>query len=176
MSSRPPAFRLLRRVVPYARGNWIRLGSILGLTLLGSLGTALQPWPLKLIVDHALAKSGLALPLPWLFGDASEAEIAITLIVLAAVASLALFLLNSALDALLTYVGASMGQRITYACATDVFDRLCRLRLTFLGRGSVGDFLSRISIDSRAVYTVLQGLLMGPTKQVFTLWMVAGFA
>ena len=101
---------------------------------------------------------------------------AITLIILAAAASLALFLVSSALDALLTYLGASLGQRITYACATELFDRMCRLRLTFLRRGSIGDLLSRISIDSRAVYAVLQGLLMGPTRQVFTLWMVAGFA
>jgi len=176
MLSRTPAFELFRRVIPYAQGNWLRLGGILGLTLLGSLGAALQPWPLKLIVDHALAKSGLSLPMPWLFGEASEAEIAITLIVLAAVASVALFLVNSALDAVLTHVGASLGQRITYACATDLFDKMCRLRLTFHGRGSVGDLLGRISIDSRAVYTVLQGLLMGPTKQAFTLCMVAGFA
>ena len=176
MSSRIPAFELFRRVIPYAQGNWIRLGTVLGLTLLASLGTALQPWPLMLIVDHALANSGLSAPLPWLFGQASEAEIAIILIVLAAVASLALFLVNSALDALLTYVGVSMGQRMVYACATDLFDKLCRLRLTFLGRGAVGDLLSRISIDSYAVFTVLQGMLVGPTKQLFTLWMVAGFA
>jgi hypothetical protein len=58
MSSRTPAFELFRRVIPYAQGNWLRLGGILSLTLLGSLAPALQPWPLKLIVDHALAKSG----------------------------------------------------------------------------------------------------------------------
>ena len=176
MSRGTPRFELFRRVVPYAQGHWITLGGILCLTLLAALATALQPWPLKLIVDYALDKSGVSSPLPWLFGQASDDEVAIALIVLAAAASLALLLVNSALDALLTYLGASLGQRITYACATDLFDRMCRLRTTLLRRGSVGDFLSRIGTDSRAVYTVLQGLLMGPTKQVFTLCMVAGFA
>ena len=175
MSRQPPGFELFRRVIPYAKGNSIKLGVIFGLTLLGSLVTALQPWPLKLIVDHALAPSGPA-PLSWFFGQASGADAAVGLIILAAAASLALFLVNSALDALLTHLGASLGQRITYACATNLFDTMCRLRTTFLRRSSVGDFLSRISVDSRAVYTVLQGLLMSPTKQVFTLCMVAGFA
>ena len=176
MSSRTSAFKLFRRVIPYARGNAGKLGGILFLTLLGSLVTALQPWPLKILVDYALTSSELPITLPWFSGDESGANAAIALIFLAAVASLSLFLLNSALNAVLTHVGSSMGQGMVCACAADLYDKLCSLRLSFHTNRSVGDLLSRLSIDTYAVFTVLQGILVGPVKQLFTLLIVAGFA
>jgi ATP-binding cassette subfamily B protein len=76
----------------------------------------------------------------------------------------------------LTMMWSSTGQRMVYDFATDLFDRLCALNLVFHSRQPVGDSLSRLSVDTYSVFAVVQGVLVAPIRQVFTLCTVAGFA
>ena len=146
MASHVSAFNIFRKVSPYARGNKGKFVYNLLLTLLGSLVTALQPWPLRILGEYALTSSELPVALPWFPADAAVAESAIILIALAAAASLSLFLLNSALEALLTYIGSSLGQGMVYACEANGLPK-------FVGAGCselvhVGGQLLKIGADS----------------------------
>ena len=167
-----------RRLLTYALRQWRFLVAIGMLTLLSSASAALQPWPMKLLVDYALEgqelPGGVASllaavhlqPTPWL------------LVILAAVASLIDFAMGSALNVALCLSWNVGGQRMVYELAADLFARLQRLSLRFHNRRNVGDSLSRLTDDTWCIYTVADGLLMAPVQHLFTLVMMAciGFA
>ncbi|HUS16679.1 MAG TPA: hypothetical protein VM536_16915, partial [Chloroflexia bacterium] len=100
--------RLLRYAWPY-RGAWALLTV---LTLLSTALALLQPWPLKVLIDSVL----VAVPgtpgaeLPFLPG-ATTREALLAWVV---AAGLGIFLLNSAVDVILTFIWVGTGQRLVY--------------------------------------------------------------
>jgi ATP-binding cassette subfamily B protein len=164
------------RLARYAQRQWKALTVIVMLTLISALFAALMPWPIKILVDYALADSELPLFFQNLIGFFSVPQTSAALIIMAGSISLLLFIISSALEVALTMMWSSAGQRMVYEFATDLFDRLCALTLVFHGRHAVGDSLSRLSVDTYSVFSVVQGLLVAPIKHIFTLCAVAGFA
>jgi ATP-binding cassette, subfamily B, bacterial len=162
----------VRRLLPYAARRWPTLAVILGLSTLWSFITALQPWPLKILVDFAISAEPAP---PWLLGLFDRVALTVqpaTLVIAAALASLALFALNSLLDVGLTWSWARAGQRMVFDLANDLFGRLQRLSLAFHGRRDVGDSLSRLTGDSYCVYTLTNALLIAPVQHLFTIVVV----
>jgi ATP-binding cassette subfamily B protein len=176
MESTRSAAHRYGKLASYARRRWPALSVIALLTLFVALTTALQPWPLKILVDYALADAGLPEAFEGVFKGLSDAQAALRLIVLAAAVSLALFVIGSALDAALSLIWSSAGQRMVYEFATDLYERFCALNLSFHSRQPVGDSLSRLSIDTYSIFAVVQSLLAKPTQQILTLCIVASFA
>ena len=168
--------RRYRRLAGYASQHWPALAGIICLTLASALLTALFPWPIKILVDYALTDVRLPQVLQGIFDKLSIEPSTGTLIVMASIISLLLFIIGSALEVALSLKWSSTGQRMVYEFTTDLFDRLCVLKLAFHHRQPVGDSLSRLSIDTYSVFAVVQGLLVTPIKHVFTLCTVAGFA
>lgn len=158
-----------RRMIRYPLRQWPALVVIFGLTALTSAVTVLQPWPLKILVDYALSDMAL----PALFRSFLEQlSLSITpavLVIAAAIASLGLFAINSAIDLGLTWTWAAAGQRMVYDLAADLFHCLQRLSLQFHNKHSVGDALSRLTGDTYCVYSLTSGLLISPLQSVFTL-------
>ena len=147
------SFGKYRRLARYPAQQWRLLLLILSMTVASSLITVPQPWPLKILVDFALGGA----PLPsWLAGPLSTAGVvsAPALVIVAAVASLALFALNSLLDVGLSWSWSVAGQRMVYDLAASLFHRLQRLSLAFHSRRSVGDSLSRLTEDTYSVYKI----------------------
>lgn len=163
-----------RRLLPYALRQWRFLAAILLLTLLSSAAAALQPWPMKLLVDFALSDSEAQ----GVFATTSWHPTPTMLVVLAAVASLAVFALTSLLNVALSLSWNAGGQRMVYDLAGDLFARLQRLSLLFHSRRSVGDSLSRLTEDTWCIYSVADGLLISPIQQIITLAVMTcvGFA
>jgi ATP-binding cassette subfamily B protein/subfamily B ATP-binding cassette protein MsbA len=149
---------------------------ILALTLASSAVVVLQPWPLKILVDYAL--QGVPLPtwLSDLLADLNLDSSPAVLVILAAVASLGLFALNSLLDVGLSWSWSVAGQRMVYDLAAGLFHRLQRLSLAFHSRRSVGDSLSRLTEDTYSVYTLTSSLLVTPLQYVLTLVMIGAVA
>jgi ATP-binding cassette subfamily B protein len=176
MRTKSSSVNRYRRLVIYAQRRWPALAGIIFLTLISALVTALMPWPIKILVDYALGDVASPALLQNIFDYLSLAQTAGLLIVMAGAISLLLFVISSALDVALTLIWSSTGQRMVYDLATDLFDRLCTLTLVFHSRQPVGDSLSRLSIDTYSVFAVVQGLLVAPIRQVFTLCTVAVFA
>jgi len=149
---------------------------ILLLTGAGSAVTALQPWPLKMLVDYALSDAPAPEWLQTLIASLSLRPTALVLVVAAALGSLALFLLGSALEASLNLSWAVAGQRMVYGLAADLFGRLQNLSLSFHNRHPVGDSLSRLTGDVYGVFTLAEGLLIAPIQQVLTLGLLGALA
>ena len=149
------------RVVRYALGHWPSLSAILSLSLALSALAALQPWPLKILVDYGLGAAGPAQP---------------RYVVLAALAGLALFAATAALDAAVTWVWSALGQRMVYGLASDLFLRLQRLSLLFHARRHVGDSITRITGDAWCVHAVTDGILISPARHLFALASVGALA
>jgi ATP-binding cassette subfamily B protein/subfamily B ATP-binding cassette protein MsbA len=96
--------------------------------------------------------------------------------VLAALASILIFFATACLDAALTLAWSAAGQRMVYALATDLFLQLQRLSLVFHARRSVGDSLSRITGDAWGVYTVVEGVLVSPAKNLMVIATIGAIA
>jgi ATP-binding cassette subfamily B protein/subfamily B ATP-binding cassette protein MsbA len=127
-------------------------------------------------VDYVLGDTGVPLPLHSFLKNISLMSTPTLLIVAAALASLAIFALNSALEVCLTWAWSASGQRMVYDLAADLFRRLQRLSLLFHSRSTVGDSLSRLTGDTWCVFSVAKGLLISPAQNLFTLAMLSAIA
>jgi ATP-binding cassette subfamily B protein/subfamily B ATP-binding cassette protein MsbA len=157
--------RLLGYAVPYRHG-W---AFILGLSLVGSAFSILQPWPMKILVDHVLGQAplagGLARALEWLArrdGPAGAAR--------RRRAGRPGFFCRQQRDrGLLTLAYIRVGQRMVYDLAGDVFAHIQRRSLLFHSRRPVGDSLGRITTDSWCVHSMVSTVLFGPATALLTL-------
>jgi len=143
--------------------------AILACTLAFAATAALEPWPLKLLVDYALGEAGVSPRVKNFFGWMGLDATPTTLVIAAGLVSLGLFVVNSVLGVLMSLAWSFGGQRMVYALAGDLFGKLQRSSLLFHGRRSVGDSLSRLTDDTWCVYKVADGMLMAPFQQICTL-------
>ncbi|HEY7118342.1 MAG TPA: ABC transporter ATP-binding protein, partial [Tepidisphaeraceae bacterium] len=165
-----------RRIIGYALRQWRWLLGVGVLSCVAAGVAVAAPWPLKLLVDGALGSE--AAP-GWLSRGLAMVGVGATpaaLVVVAAIASLGIFLVTSLVDAGLSFGWTAAGQRMVYDLAGDLFARLQRLSLLFHGKTPVGDSLSRLSGDTWCVYTVAEGLLVAPIQHVLTLALVGAVA
>ena len=152
------ALKLLR----YAGRQRPRFIAIALLTVCAASLVALQPWPMKLLVDHVLGDHRVPPVLAGLTGDTQA------LLVLIVVTGLALFVLNSALDAALTWFWTIAGRRMVYDLAEDMFAKLQRRSLLFHSQSRVGDTMSRITVDCWAVHKIVDTLCFAPGHALLT--------
>src|SRR6185436_4279938 len=114
-----------RQLLRYARPQRGFFLLIFLLTLASSALLALQPWPMKIIVDHVLGPNPLPGSLQTLLGAPGP----VALLGLAVAGGLALFVVSSALEAILAWCWTVAGRRMVYALAEDLFARLQRRSL-----------------------------------------------
>jgi ATP-binding cassette subfamily B protein len=151
------------KLLRYADRQRSRFIVIALLTISASSLVALQPWPMKLLVDHVLGDNTVP---GFLRTFASSSQ---TLLAVIVAAGLALFVFNSLLDAGLTWLWTVSGRRMVYDLAEDLFARLQRRSLLFHSRNSVGDTMSRITVDCWAVHKVLDTLCFAPVHALLTI-------
>jgi ABC-type multidrug transport system fused ATPase/permease subunit len=89
-----------RRLLQYLQRQRSRFILIAVLTVTASSLVALQPWPMKLLVDHVLASNPLP---PWLNSATGPAITTQSLLLIVVLGGLCLFILNSLFDAALTW-------------------------------------------------------------------------
>jgi ATP-binding cassette subfamily B protein/subfamily B ATP-binding cassette protein MsbA len=159
--------RLLRYAFADCRG-W---GLIVVVTLLSSAFGLLQPWPMKVLVDHVLGAEPMPGWLSWGVATLPGAQTSRGLLVWVVFAGLGVFAFNSLVDVVLTRAWIRVGQQLVYRVAADLFARALRRSLVFHSRNSVGDLLSRITGDSWCVYKVVDALLFTPK---YALIMIVG--
>jgi ATP-binding cassette subfamily B protein/subfamily B ATP-binding cassette protein MsbA len=157
-----------RQPLRYALRQWRTLAVILALTVAAGGVVAFEPWPIKLLIDHALQGQPLPPRLAALLGATATPGRAATLIAFAAVASLALFAIGAAFNIAISWLWAVAGQKMVFDLSTDLFHRLQRLSLGYHARTPVGDSLSRLGGDTWSVY-VLSSRLFAPFEQLLIL-------
>jgi len=156
-------------ILRYAFRQWPKLLVILALNMVAAGTAALQPWPMKLVIDHALGDVKASDLPPILEGWTSNLS-PVGLIGFAATAMMVLFVVNSAVNAVLTWAWMVAGRRMVYDVAADLFRRLQRMSLLFHTRRRVGDSLALVTDDAWSVYTATNALMIGPLRNLFTLF------
>src|SRR5262249_17525253 len=126
---------------PFFKRQWAKFVLIFVVTVMVCGVTALEPFPLKLLVDHALGNSKPPAFLVQVFATLNLQLTPAVLILAAAAASLGFFLLSSAVDAYLAWAWMSAGQRMVYDLSEALFHKLQRLSFSFHVRQPVGDSL-----------------------------------
>ncbi len=137
-------FRLLRYAVPYRGTLWLAFL----LALLHVVVELARPWPVKVVVDYALA--GRPLP-PELTGLASVlpgGETREGILVWSVVAGVLIVSAAAVLSLGVLFLTLSASRRLTFDLWHDLFEKLQRLSLRYHNRHAVGDTLQRITQDA----------------------------
>ena len=150
--------QLLRYATPYAR-DWTL---IVVVTLMSTALSLLQPWPLKVIVDHVLGEVPVRGALGDILSSVPGTLSPSGLLAAAVVAGLVIFLLNTAAEFVLSLQWTRVGRRMVYRLAGDLFARIQRRSLRAHARHSVGDSMGRIVTDAWSVHAVVETLLFAP--------------
>ena len=158
------SFGLLRYAAPYWRG-WTVIALVTALSTALSL---LQPWPMKILVDHVLGHAPATGGVAAILGALPGASTRPGLLAWVACAGVFIFAVNSLFDVVLTFTWTRVGRRMVYDVASDLFARLQRRSLAVQSRTSIGDAISRIAVDSWSVHTVVNTLLFTPGQALVT--------
>ncbi|NTU48344.1 MAG: ABC transporter ATP-binding protein [Syntrophobacteraceae bacterium] len=134
---------VLRYLWPY---RFPFLGA-LGQVLLISLFEILKPWPLKIVIDHVLTSK----PVPWKFAESFAGD---TVLFLACVSLVFIYLLLGGLTLLNNYTTIKIGQRMVNDLRSDLYNHLQRLSLAFHSRRQVGDLMYRVTADTYAIQSL----------------------
>ncbi len=165
----PRVVQKYKPLTKYILRQWPSLLLILVLTGVSSAASALQPWPLKLLVDYALGNEAVPEAVRRALEALSVGITPVVLIIVAACSSLGLFAIQSALDVVLSWSWTSAGQRMVFDLAVDLFHRLQRFSFVYHIRQGIGESLSRLSGDTYCVYSLAHGLLVGPAHQILVM-------
>jgi ATP-binding cassette, subfamily B, bacterial len=157
------------RVIRYALAHWPALGGIIALTVVLATLAALQPWPLKIVVDYGFGGVAPAEPFLSSLGALGIEPSPTNLIWIAGLVAVVLYAVTAPLDAVRTWIWSAIGQKMIYALASDLFLQMQRLSPLFHAPRTVGDSLSRITGDTWCVFTVTRGILIAPAQHLFTL-------
>ena len=146
--------------VPYAFRRWKQLVLVLVTTLLRIGLDVLKPWPLAFLVDYVLK----SIPMPPALAQFVELLPGpITtgyLIAWSVGATVLLFLFSWALGVMTNYTNISLGQRMVYDLAADLFAHLQKLSLRFHASRSVGDNIRRVTSDCSCISVILKDALI----------------
>lgn len=120
----------------------------------------LKPWPVVFLVDHVLQAKVMPAWLARLTSLLPGASDQHGLIAWSIGATALIFLLGWALGLANTIAGISLGQRMVYDLAGDMFARLQQLSLRFHSSRPVGDSIRRVTADCACVATVVRDALL----------------
>jgi ATP-binding cassette subfamily B protein len=146
--------RLLARYLP-GEMRPVLLGFVL---VLGASGAALlQPWPLKLVLDHVVGNQPAT---GWLTQHYSKTG----LLALLCLALLVIELVMGLFNVLSAYLLNAVALRMVFKLRCNLFDHVQRLSLSFHESRAVGDSLYRITWDSYCLQAIFsEGLIPGLT-------------
>ncbi|MBI3493357.1 MAG: ABC transporter ATP-binding protein [Acidobacteria bacterium] len=162
----PLFFWTLGFLRPYQRR--VGLLAALGLAEVG-LG-ALQPWPLKVVIDYVLERPPQPLPEPfarWL--AAVHGGNLLLLLVMLVVAGIVVQIANQFVSAFGTQVQVDTGQRMVYDLRYKLFQHLQALGLHHHIATSTGDAVYRVDVDAYAIENLVMSGLFPLATSVITL-------
>jgi ATP-binding cassette subfamily B protein/subfamily B ATP-binding cassette protein MsbA len=155
-------------LLKYIFRQWKALLLIIILTVVVSGIAAISPLPMKLLVDYGLIEGGypISQDVPHIIDQINTPTV---LILAAALSSIVIFGMSSAVNFFLTMKWTSTGQQMVADLSSEMFDHLQRLSLLYHSKSDTGDTLSRLSHDTYSIYTITNTLLISPLKHFLTL-------
>jgi ATP-binding cassette, subfamily B, bacterial len=153
----------------YGWHRWRPLLMVFSTMLLKVGLDVLKPWPMLFLVDYVLQTkampawvSGLVEALPGAHGPRE-------LIVWSVAATALIFLLGWAVGLANNWASISLGQRMVYDLAADLFAKLQQLSLRFHASQSVGNNIRRVTGDCACVSTIVKGALLPVLSSIVSL-------
>lgn len=153
--------------MPYLKG-W---ALIFVVSILGAVFGMLQPWPMKVLVDHILGDVPMSPALATIVSALPGAGSAYGLLAWVVAGGLVIFAVNSVVEVVSTVGWVRVGQRMVYDVGLDLFSHIQRRSLLFHTRSTVGDLLNRVMGDCWCVNSVVNSLILTPIQ---ALTLVAG--
>lgn len=158
----------------YALRRWTQLISVLCTMLLNVGLDVLKPWPMVFLVDYVLR----AEQMPWwlahfiasLPGKPGRAG----LVGWSVAATVLIFLLGWAVGLASSYANISLGQRMVYDLASDLFAKMQQLSLRFHSSKSVGDSIRRVTSDCGCISVIVKDALLPVIGSVVTVILIFG--
>jgi ATP-binding cassette subfamily B protein/subfamily B ATP-binding cassette protein MsbA len=148
-------------------GPSILLG--LGLLLLGTGISLLQPWPMKLVLDSVIGTvppPAFLSRLAQLLGGISPR---LDLLLILCAGQLLLALVSGLLTVASTYFLIAVGLRMVFKLRCALFEQIQRLSLRFHDNTSVGDSLYRVAWDSYSIQAIFNTGLIPALTAILTL-------
>ncbi len=144
----------------YSLRRWMLLVAVLATMLLNVGLNVLKPWPMVCLVDYVLQTKlmppWLSRLVDWLPGAPTTTN----LVSWSVAATVLIFFLSWALELASAYASISLGQRMVYDLASDLFTKLQQLSLRFHASRSVGDNIRRVMTDCACVSTIINDSLL----------------
>jgi ATP-binding cassette, subfamily B, bacterial len=166
--------RLCQWVFGYAIRRRLPLLAVM-LTMLLQVGLGLlRPWPMVFLIDFVLGDRVMPARVRQLVGLLPGSHTPLNLIGWSVGATALIFLLGWALGLANEYAGISLGQRMTYDLAADLFTRLQQLSLRFHTSKSVGDNIRRVTADCACISTILKDALLPVLSSAVSLVLMFG--
>jgi ATP-binding cassette, subfamily B, bacterial len=137
-------WRYLPTIFPYVRRHKVLAAVSVICTLVSTVISLLEPWPLALLIDGILSNQR-----PPHFLTAVAGTSKSHLILAAVFAGFILTLLGQAVGVLGEYVNTKLDQRISLEFRSDLFSHCQRLSQAFHDHTTSGDFMYRINFEAK---------------------------
>src|SRR5256886_5552255 len=149
---------------------WAHLRRVQGRLILAALFTLgvtatelLKPWPLKMIVDHAILDKPLPHFLSFLAGIVEGSKVTVVVEASCAIVLIALF--GGLFSYSQIFITSSIGYKMVYALRRELFAHLQRLSLSFHNHARSGDLMTRIAGDTNTLKDVFAESILKSASQ-----------
>jgi ATP-binding cassette subfamily B protein len=165
----PTLSQVCRWATGYALRRWVPFTGV-AMSLVLRVGLDLfKPWPMVFLIDHVLRGSPMPDALARFVGRLPGPSTPENLIGWSVAAVVMTFLCSWAVGLVATYGNISLGHRMTYDLAGELFAKLQQLSLDFHARKSVGDNVRRITGDCACVSIIVKDALVPMCSSVIAL-------
>lgn len=158
----------------YALRRWRPLLTVLSTMLLKVALDVLKPWPMIFLVDYVLQTKAMPAWVSRLVEALPGAHGPPELIAWCVAATALIFLFGWAIGLANACASISLGQRIVYDLAADLFAKLQQLSLRFHSSQSVGDNIRRVTADCACVSTIVKDAMLPVLASVVSLAVMFG--
>jgi ATP-binding cassette, subfamily B, multidrug efflux pump len=158
-------WRLLRRLIPYAKRNWQLLLVSMGLLIPTAIAGAIQP----ILIGQAVS---LIRGEPNAYDFLQNRPLSEGLNLLTGLLLLTI-VIRLVLDAIQGYLVQKMGQRITAGIRQDLFYHVTSLAMRFFDRTPVGRLITRLTSDVDALGDVFSTGAIGIVGDLFSIAVIA---
>src|SRR6266849_9185261 len=142
-------FKIIDLLRPHRKALAIGIVAVIG----EGVANLLEPWPLKVVLDHVLKSAGHG----WL-NDlilSTVGEDPLDILKLAAVAVLTIAVIGAICSYTEKYVTTSIGQWVTHDLRRTLYSHIQRLSLAYHDQKRTGDLITRVTSDIDAIQSFI---------------------
>src|SRR5436309_13500344 len=160
LKTNPSLASLSGWAIGYALRRWAPLVAAVGSMLLKVGLDLLKPWPMVVLIDYVLQGKAMPAALRQSVQALPGGSSATGLIGWTVGTTVLIFLLSWAIGLAIAYANISLGQRMIYDLAGDLFAKLQHLSLRFHASKAVGDNIRRVTADCACVSIIVKDALL----------------